>query len=88
MLLDVALGVFRRDVSIPGAFRINHGDGTARAAPETRYLGPIRRALGASEVQLFHPALDVVPGGLALFERRAVPADADEQVAPELADAE
>src|SRR5262245_49813328 len=88
MFLNDPLHVFRRDVAIPGAFRIDDRDRSAVADAQTVTLGAIKRSVRAGDVELFETILQIDPGFLAGIRGDAIGTDADEQVPRELADAE
>jgi len=87
MLLNNPLGVFGRNVAVPGSFGINNGDRPLAADSEAVAFGAITRAIFAGDVEFFHPFFDVVPRFFAGFGWAAIGPQTDKEVARELADA-
>ena len=88
VFLNDALRVRGRHVPVPRAFGVHHDNRSLVADSKTETLRSVARAVGSADVQLFHPALHVVPALFAGSGIDAVGADTDEQVTAQLADAE
>lgn len=88
MLLNDSLGIVGGNISIPCAFGIDHANRALCADSEALAFGPITGAIRPGEIELLEPSFDVVPGLGALGRIDAVGANADEEVAGELTDAE
>src|SRR5437016_2054066 len=88
MLLNDPLGVFRRDVPIPRAFRVHDGDRTGRTDPEALASRAIDGTVRSGDIQLLQAILDVLPRLFAFVGLDAVGTAAHEQMPDDLADAE
>jgi len=75
VLLEDALATLRSHRAVPGAFRVNHKPRPSDANPKAASLGP-----HDGQLQLGAAALKIVPNNLALLHRRAVGAEAKEEV--------
>src|SRR4029453_18057793 len=80
MFLNDALSVFRRDIFIPGAFRVDDADRSVAADAKALALRAIEGTVGPRNVELLHAPLEVDPRPLAIFEIGAVRAQANEEV--------
>jgi hypothetical protein len=87
VFLDDALRVLRRNLPIPRALRVNDRNRPSRADAQALTLCSIEGPVGSRDVELLHPALQIEPGLLPLFEIAAIGAETNEQVARQLADA-
>src|SRR5262245_39698407 len=81
MLLDDPLDVFRRCVPVPGAFRVHDHDRPLAADPQAIRARAQDAADRLRQAYLAQALLEVLPGGLADFLRRAVAVGAEEDVA-------
>ncbi len=90
MFLNDPLGIFRGDVLVPGAFGIDHRDRAGGADAEALAFGAEERPILPRDVQLLHSLLsEILPRALlAGFGGDTIRADADKQMARQLADAE
>lgn len=88
MLLNDALGVGGCDVLIPGAFWIDHRDRAGGADAEAGALAAKARAVRAGNVQGLHALFQILPRRLTNACINTIRADADKQMAGELANAE
>ena len=82
MLLENALATLGRDPAVPGAFGINEEPRAADADAKAAGLGPHH-----GEIQLGAPALEIIPRRLPLLRRRAIGAEAEEEMPLGLRDA-
>ena len=88
VFLDDAFRVFRGHEAIPRAIRIHDRGRAVGANAEAVALRAVARAVGAGDVQLFHPLFYILPCRVAGLGLYAVGADADEQMPAQLANAE
>ena len=72
MLLDDPLQHFGGARAIPNGFRVHHGDGSLDAHAQAIDLAAINQRLRPGQVQIFEPALQILPGLQTLFLRRAM----------------
>src|SRR5512132_11620 len=87
VLLNDPLGILRRHVAVPRALRIHHRDRPGGADAQALAPGAIAWSVGAGEIQLLQPRLEVFPRRLAGRRIDAIRPDADEQVPAKLPDA-
>ncbi len=85
---DDPFEILGRAAAVPGALGIHHGDGALHADAQAVDLAPVDAALDVHETQLLEPTLEKGPGRFLLFAGGAVTADAQQDVAPVLAEAE
>src|SRR5262245_27127470 len=81
MLLDDPLDVLRRRVPVPGAFRVHEHDRPLAADPEAIRARAQDTPDRLRQADLAQALLEVLPGGLADFLRRAVAVGAEKDVA-------
>src|SRR5688572_9977427 len=86
MLLDDAFDVLRRRVSVPGAFRVDEHDRAFPADAKTVRARAQDTARHVREANFTQALLEVIPGSLADFLRRAVAMRAEEDMAPRAAE--
>src|SRR5262245_46931566 len=82
MLLDDPFEVGGRAVVIPGAVRVDHHDRPPRADAQAVGLGAQQAAEHALGAQLAQARLEVLPARELAFSGRALPAHAEDYVAP------
>jgi hypothetical protein len=87
VFLDDALGILGSNISIPRTFRIHDADRTARADAQALALRAIEGAIRTGNVQFLHSPLQVQPRSFAIFEVRAIGAQANEEMPCQTADA-
>src|SRR5438876_1548977 len=87
MLLDEPWDAIRRHAVVPGAFRIHDQDRPLRADAQTLHLRPVAfvRATAHAQVLVFEQRLENGPRGQSGFGCAAVGADAEKDVAAEVA---
>jgi hypothetical protein len=88
VLLDDAFGVGGGDVFVPRAFGVDDGDRAVDADAEAVAFGTKAWSAGSGEVKLLEAVFDVFPGGFADVGIDTIGADAEEEMAGEMADAE
>src|ERR1700761_8935296 len=76
MLLQNALAALRRDLPVPNAFGVDEKPGAADTDAKTSRLGA-----HDGEMQLTAAALKIIPRRLAFGHRRAIGAEAEEEMA-------
>src|SRR5579864_8705509 len=84
MLLNDPLGIARRDVAIPRAFRIDDADRPLGADPQALAFGAVARPVTAGDLELLHPLFYEFPCFLPFRRIGTVGADADEKMPSEL----
>ena len=82
MLLQNAFATLGRDAAVPGALGINEEPRPADTDAKAAGLGP-----HDGEIQLGAPALEIVPGRLPLFARRAIGTETEKEVSRRAVDA-
>src|SRR5258708_28963883 len=87
VFLDDAFCIVRRHTSIPCPFRIHDADGAAGAHAQALAPGPVAGPVGARDVELLHPPLEVLPRRISCFGIHTIRPDAHEEMTLQLADA-
>ena len=67
VFLDDALQVFWSAMSVPGAFRVDHADGTLAAHAETVDLGAVHASFYVDQLQFCQSLLQELPGSILVF---------------------
>ena len=80
VFLDDALEVFWSAMSVPGAFRVDHGDGTLAAHTQTVDLRAVDASFDVDQLQLCQSLLQELPRGILVFGPRAVSAHTEKDV--------
>src|SRR4249920_612169 len=85
MFVDDRFEIRRGTVAVPGAFRVDHGNRTADADAQAVCLRSEHTARHIDEPKFLEPSLEILPGFLLAFVRRAFAADAEKDVPAALA---
>src|SRR5579864_3775546 len=72
MLLNDPLDYWRRAGMIPGAIRIDHGDGALLADAEAIGFGPVNATFAPGKSQFRQAQLQIIPGRATFLARRAL----------------